>query len=78
MNDCRNRDSSVMMSSVMPSLKYCSGSPLKLVNDNTAIDDSEAPTLPAFLLHEPAVADHIGGKDRRQAALGAPFDYGVQ
>src|SRR5262249_3703459 len=38
-NNERNRDSSVMMSSVMPSLKYCcSGSPLKLVKGRTAID----------------------------------------
>ena len=35
----RMRDSSVMMSSAMPSEKYsCSGSPLMLVNASTAID----------------------------------------
>jgi hypothetical protein len=35
----RNRDSSVMMSSVIPSLKYCcSGSPLRFSNGNTAIE----------------------------------------
>ena len=38
-NNSRNRDSSVMMSSVMPSLKYsCSGSPLILVKGSTAIE----------------------------------------
>jgi hypothetical protein len=36
-----------MMSSMMPSLKYCSGPPLKLVNDNTAIDDAKAHCRPA-------------------------------
>ena len=35
----RNRDSAVMMSSVMPSVKYsCSGSPLMLTNGRTAIE----------------------------------------
>ena len=38
-NSERLRDSSVMMSSAMPSEKYsCSGSPLMLVNASTAID----------------------------------------
>ena len=38
-NSERNRDSSVMMSSVMPSEKYsCSGSPLMLVKGSTAIE----------------------------------------
>ena len=38
-NSERKRDSSVMMSSVMPSVKYsCSGSPLMLGNGSTAID----------------------------------------
>ena len=38
-NSERERDSSVMMSSVMPSEKYCcSGSPLMLVKGSTAID----------------------------------------
>ena len=49
----RKRDSSVMMSSVMPSAKYsCSGSPLMLVNGSTAIDGLAAV--------EPAVA--AGGR----------------
>ena len=38
-NSVRKRDSSVMMSSVMPSLKYrCSGSSLRLRNGSTAIE----------------------------------------
>src|SRR5215470_371007 len=38
-----NRDNSVMMSSVMPSLKYrCSGSPLIFANGRTAIDGFDA------------------------------------
>ena len=38
-NRVRKRDNSVMMSSVMPSLKYCcSGWPLMLVNGSTAIE----------------------------------------
>src|SRR5215475_5539555 len=38
-----NRDNSVMMSSVIPSLKYrCSGSPLKFANGRTAIDGFDA------------------------------------
>ena len=38
-NSHRMRDSSVMMSSAMPSEKYsCSGSPLMLVKARTAID----------------------------------------
>ena len=38
-NSSENRDSSVMISSVMPSLKYsCSGSPLILVKARTAIE----------------------------------------
>ena len=45
---------------------HCSGSPLKLVNDNTAIDD-EGPL--------PAVADHTGGPDGGKAALDALFGH---
>ncbi len=42
-NSSRNRDSSVMMSSVMPSAKNsCSGSPLMLLNGSTAIDGLSA------------------------------------
>ena len=38
-NSSENRDSSVMMSSTMPSAKYsCSGSPLRLVKGRTAIE----------------------------------------
>ena len=38
-NSDLKRDSAVMMSSTTPSAKYsCSGSPLRLVNDNTAIE----------------------------------------
>ena len=42
----RKRDRSVMMSSVMPSLKYCcSGLPLMLSNGSTAIDGGSVVTL---------------------------------
>ena len=42
-NSSRKRDSSVMMSSVMPSAKNsCSGSPLMLLNGSTAIDGLSA------------------------------------
>ena len=48
----RERESSVMMSSVMPSEKYCcSGSPLMLENGRTAIEglsgrENDAPVAP--------------------------------
>ena len=42
-NKERKRDSSVMMSSVMPSEKYsCSGSPDMLVNGSTAMEGLSA------------------------------------
>ena len=51
-------DRSVMMSSVMPSLKYsCSGSPLMLTNGRTAMDGRSLPGLDA-------APGSLGGGDR--------------
>ena len=58
-NSERLRESSVMMSSAMPSEKYsCSGSPLKFANGSTAIDGLSGKGR-LRLCHGPTIAQPI-------------------
>ena len=68
-NSSENRDSSVMMSSVMPSLKYsCSGSPLRFVKGSTAIEGLSGSDSGVFLAAARRCGRWAIRRDRRARA----------